>query len=112
MADVIAQVVIDTGKEQIQPGDPLNVSSEEADRLISIGAAVSAEDQPTAGADSDLPEDVPAREVLVAAGVSEEQLWELFDADDLTSIEGVGKGRAAEIAEYLKSVDDEGGEEA
>ena len=46
-----------------------------------------------------LPEDLPAREVLFAAGVK--TLDELSGIDDLTSLEGVGKKTAEKIENYL-----------
>lgn len=46
-----------------------------------------------------LPNDVPHRELLLSAGIS--SIEELQEIEDLTSIQGIGKSKAADIHDYL-----------
>lgn len=48
----------------------------------------------------DLPDDLPGREALVAAGLV--TIESLGDVEDLTAIQGIGKATAARIREYLE----------
>ena len=49
---------------------------------------------------TDLPADLPAREVLIEAGLT--TLADLHEIEDYSQINGIGKGYAKKIAEYLK----------
>lgn len=51
------------------------------------------------------PDAIPHRSLLLAAGIS--SIYELQQIDDLTTIAGIGSAKAAEIHEYLTTINKE-----
>jgi hypothetical protein len=74
-------------------------TKEEADHLVEMGAARWPDnDEPTREDDtppSELPEDFPARDELVQAGIL--TLDQVAEVKDLTEIEGIGKATAEKV---------------
>lgn len=86
-------------------GDMAELEEKQAKELMEKGYAVSPEVMD--GEDSDLPEDLPGREVLVAAGVT---MDELKQVDDYTVYSGIGAKLAEKLTKYLKPEGDPGGD--
>jgi len=78
--------------------DIVTMPANRADVLIEAGFAK--EYAPAMEIRIDLPEDIPARDKLLKAGVK--SLHELNAYDDLTQIPSIGPATAKAIAEYLK----------
>ena len=57
-------------------------------------------------AESDLPDDIPARDVLVSKGITFEQVKQM-EKKDLVPIKGIGRNFADQILQYLHPETDE-----
>lgn len=104
MPEIIAQVTIKAGGAYHPPGSVIELSQKDCDSLITRGFAtpVSGDREPEAGPVGGLPEDIPARAALVAAGcVDLDDVAELVEAGTLTGVEGIGPATAAKVEAYL-----------
>jgi len=79
-------------------GQTAEFEEKQADMLIHTGYAEPYKND-EAGDDSDLPADIPARNVLVNLGLT---MAELKSIADLTQLTGIGKATAAAIKKYLE----------
>ena len=77
------------------PGDIISIDEKQADELVLSGVAVPCEKG------SDLPDDIPGRNLLINAGLS---LSDVKEISDFTQIKGISKTTAANIVKYLKKL--------
>lgn len=80
-------------------GQTATFEQKQADMLIDTGYAVPYHNV-DAGDESDLPADMPARDVLVGLGLS---MAELGSIPDLTQLKGIGKATAAAVKKYIEN---------
>lgn len=84
-------LAVDDGRI-VLPGAPTTREPEEV-----------AEVEVEAAKDPPLPDDLPAREELLATGIT--TLDEVASHPDLTQVDGIGRATAAKIADYLAGAD-------
>lgn len=77
------------------PGDVITINEKQADELILAGVAVLTEKG------SDLPDDIPGRNLLINAGLTMNDIKEI---SDFTQIKGITKTINANIVKYLKKL--------
>lgn len=65
--------------------------------MIELGYAIELEDS----ANGDLPDDFPARDVLIGLGVTLEEVKALDTMEKLEALKGIGKKSAENILKYL-----------
>jgi hypothetical protein len=75
----------------------LNCPKPFAKEMIELGYAIELEDS----AGGDLPDDFPARDVLIGLGVSLEEVKTLDTSEKLEALKGIGKKSAENILKYL-----------
>lgn len=77
------------------PGDIVTINDKQANELILAGVAILIEKG------SDLPEDMPGRNLLINAGLTMNDIKEI---SDFTQIKGITKTMSANIVKYLKKL--------
>ena len=77
--------------------DIVEMEDKKADVLIKAGYAIKVEAETKDG--TDIPEDIPAREIFVDLGFSFEEIKQI---PDFTQIKGIGKATALKIEAYLE----------
>lgn len=79
------------------PGMQLDCAKPFGKEMIELGYAIELEEGTT-----DMPEDLPMREVLIAAGIdSIDAIKEIATPEKLEAIKGIGKKSAENIIKYL-----------
>lgn len=108
MDESIELVAIHTINSRVPPGDIFEVDTlEEAESLVERGAArwpdesdpERFEEEEEEDEETELPEDIPARLELLAAGF--ESLEAVGAISDFSAIQGIGASKAAALEQYL-----------
>lgn len=114
--DVIAIHALKSGGRFLPPGSVVSIEDpEEAASLVERGAAAwPTEAELQGGEDASpevvgLPEGVPGRKALVAAGIN--SVGALMGIEDLTSVDGISSSTAEAIDDWLGETELQGGEE-
>lgn len=81
------------------PGMELECAKPFGKEMIELGVAIELEPD----ANGDLPDNFPAREVLVGLGISLDEVKALNTIEQLTALKGIGKVSATNILNYLKA---------
>lgn len=104
MHEGIAQHTIKSGGAFVPPGDLVTVEdADEFRSLVERGALVPADGGEQVDPGGNLPDDLPARKEMLAAGfASLDEVADAVEAGTLTDVDGIGAATVEKVVAYLE----------